>query len=176
MNTEPPSRNQREKAASICEAMRPTGSRASCPDKEAVYVALTEAAKAIREATDVEENHRATESERRGNWNPNETQASATTRLCNCGRFPDPHEKRRLCGIGFNEFLGEVQHRLIKDGYNPPAWPNPTIRDQGDVDEALDSCVQWCKAILGTPERCIRKPLKSHSCVLCGQPVVEIFK
>jgi hypothetical protein len=47
--------------------------------------------------------------------------------------------------IGFNEFLGQVQHRLIQDGYNPPIWPMPPIRDQGDLDSALDSCVQWCK-------------------------------
>ena len=67
---------------------------------------------------------------------------------CNCSRFPKPHNKQRLCGIGFNEFLGEVQHRLILAGYAPPAWPDAKIRDQGDLDNALDSCVQWCAARL----------------------------
>lgn len=64
---------------------------------------------------------------------------------CNCGRFPERHEKTRLCNLGYNEFLGEVQHRLIQAGYNPPIWPEPSIRDQGDIDAALDSCVKWCK-------------------------------
>ena len=64
---------------------------------------------------------------------------------CNCGRFSDEHERQRLCDIGFNEFLGEVQHRLIQAGYNPPVWPEPSIRDQGDLDAALDSCVKWCR-------------------------------
>lgn len=63
---------------------------------------------------------------------------------CYCARFPEQHEAQRLCGIGFNEFLGEVQARLIKLGFNPPVWPDPKIRDQGDLDEALDVCVQWC--------------------------------
>ena len=67
---------------------------------------------------------------------------------CNCARFPKPHNKQRLCGIGFNEFLGEVQHRLILAGYAPPVWPDAKIRDQGDLDDALDSCVQWCAARL----------------------------
>ena len=63
---------------------------------------------------------------------------------CTCARFPEPHARQRLCRIGFNEFLGEVQHRLIKAGYNPPLWPDPKIDGQGDMDSALDSCVQWC--------------------------------
>ena len=63
---------------------------------------------------------------------------------CRCGRFPRPHDRQRLCGIGFNEFLGEVQHRLIQLGYEPPLWPDPTISDQGDVDEALNVCTRWC--------------------------------
>jgi hypothetical protein len=70
---------------------------------------------------------------------------------CNCGRFPKPHNKQRLCGIGFNEFLGEVQHRLILDGYDPPPWPDPTISGNGDLDEALDVCVKWCKDRLDAP-------------------------
>ena len=67
---------------------------------------------------------------------------------CLCARFPRVHERQRLCGIGFNEFLGEVQARLIKLGYAPPVWPDAKIRDQGDLDDALDSCVQWCAARL----------------------------
>ena len=64
---------------------------------------------------------------------------------CTCARFPEPHERQRLCGIGFNEFLGEVQRRLIEAGYNPPLWPEPSISDQGDLDAALDSCFKWCE-------------------------------
>lgn len=50
--------------------------------------------------------------------------------------------------IGFNEFLGKVQGKLIEDGYDPPRWPDPTIRDCGDLEEAIDCCVKWCKARL----------------------------
>lgn len=65
--------------------------------------------------------------------------------FCTCARAPFRHRRHRLCGItGFNLFLGEVQRRLIERGYNPPAWPDSTIRDQGDLDDALDVCTQWC--------------------------------
>ena len=67
---------------------------------------------------------------------------------CDCGRFPRVHDKGDLCDIGFNEFLGRVQGKLIDMGYEPPLWPEPHIRDCGDVDEALDVCVQWCAARL----------------------------
>ena len=67
---------------------------------------------------------------------------------CDCGRFPLVHDKGDLCNIGFNEFLGRVQGKLIDMGYEPPLWPEPHIRDCGDVDEALDVCVQWCAARL----------------------------
>ena len=67
---------------------------------------------------------------------------------CDCGRFPRVHDKGDLCNIGFNEFLGRVQGKLIDMGYEPPLWPEPHIRDCGDVDEALDVCVQWCAARL----------------------------
>lgn len=67
---------------------------------------------------------------------------------CDCGRYPHRHPSHYLCRIGFNEFLGEVQARLLKAGYNPPIWPDPSISDQGDVDAALDSCVKWCAARL----------------------------
>ena len=68
--------------------------------------------------------------------------------ICKCARSPIPHKRHYLCGIGFNEFLGEVQARLLQKGYTPPLWPDPSISDQGDVDEALDVCVQWCAARL----------------------------
>lgn len=73
--------------------------------------------------------------------------------ICTCARSPRPHEKHYLCDIGFNEFLGEVQARLLKLGYKPPLWPDPNIRDMGDVDEALDVCVQWCAARLDEIKR-----------------------
>lgn len=67
-------------------------------------------------------------------------------KACTCARHPEMHEKQRLCEItGFNLFLGEVQRRLFEEGYDPPVWPDPSIRDQGDLDSALDSCTQWCK-------------------------------
>lgn len=73
------------------------------------------------------------------------TGCSGDDAQCRCERFPDPHEKDHLCGIGFNQFLGEVQRRLLEAGYNPPRWPDDHIRDQGDLDSALDSLTQWCK-------------------------------
>lgn len=86
---------------------------------------------------------------------------------CTCERFPKPHERQRLCGIGFNEFLGEVQHRLINAGYNPPAWPEPSIRDQGDLDAALDSCVLWCAARLDAPQP---ESAAKMECPTCESP------
>ena len=75
-------------------------------------------------------------------------QSASRSERCTCARFPEEHERDRLCGIGFNGFLGEVQNRLMEAGYHPPLWPDPTISDQGDMDEALDVCVKWCKGLL----------------------------
>ena len=90
--------------------------------------------------------------------------------LCRCERFPWPHEIQRLCRIGFNGFLSEVQRRLLEDGYDPPRWPD-TIRDQGELDSALDSCTQWCKDRLdeaGAEKHTCKSDLYfDHSCKAC---------
>ena len=86
-----------------------------------------------------------------GTWKRIIPAAPETPETCRCGRFPKCHPKGDLCGIGFNEFLGAVQGALIDSGRDPetiPEWPDPSISDQGDVDEALDCCVQWCAARL----------------------------
>lgn len=49
----------------------------------------------------------------------------------------------RAVDCSFNAFLGQVQGRLIAQGFDPPNWPE-TIRDLGDLDGALDSCTEWC--------------------------------
>lgn len=62
------------------------------------------------------------------------------TALANAERFALSETR-----VGFNEFLGMVQGRLLKDGYYPPEWPDHTLRDDTDLNSAIDSCVKWCK-------------------------------